>query len=363
MKSGDELIEEFLKGIVLPEYESEGHARQLRAQILSRLQVRRAGSETASRCKTAALLLGLLGAAALATEVIIQVRHYYFHGEAKDAFYFFSTRPENAGTNQVDSITYTVPGGLDAAGIEQKRKDFEEIDVLRQRNARELVRVFGTEVNGKPSSRFFSYKYVLADGRTEIVPEQGDESLSPAQREADRQQIANLRQRGQREIRGIIEVEVGGQSRRSLRCRYLLSDGRGVTTYELDPELPGPVPLTFKQESELVRLAVLEKKGAFLGSKQVQVLGRNFSLQKYSVTLSDGTVVTRSEGPPEGPKSDLTAADLDEVRQLAAANKGTALGTYDEDVNGKPFKFTRVKYVLSDGTEVIQSAGNPDGER
>jgi hypothetical protein len=108
---------------------------------------------------------------------------------------------------------------------------------------------------------------------------------------------------------------------------------------------------------------VLEKKGEFLGSTQVQVLGRTFSLQKYSVTLSDGTVVTRSEGQPEGPKNKLTDADWHEVRQLDAANKGETLGTYDEDVRGKPFKFTRVKYVLSDGTEVIQSIGNPGSER
>jgi len=363
MKSDNERIEEFLKGIVLPEYKSDGHARQLRAQILSGLQARRAGSGTAHWWKTAALLLGLLGAAALATETIIQVRHYYFYGRAKDAFYYFSTTPENAGTNQVDSIGIFVPGGLDAAGIEQKRKDLEEIDALRQRNARELFRVIDTEVNGKPSGRLFFYKYVLADGRTEIHTEAGDESPSPAQMESDQRQIADLRQRGQREITSIIEVDVGGQSRRSLLCRYLLSDGRGVTRFEPDPELPGPVPLTFKQEVELVRLAVLEKKGKFLGSIQVQVRGRTFSLQKYSFTLSDGTVVTRSEGQPEGPMNGMTAAEGDEFRQLAAANKGETLGTYDEDVRGKPFKFTRVKYVLSDGTEVIQSTGKPGSER
>jgi hypothetical protein len=158
-------------------------------------------------------------------------------------------------------------------------------------------------------------------------------------------------------------VEVGGQSQRSLCCRYLLSDRRGVTRFEPDPELPGPVPLTYNQEVEWTRLAVLEKKGALLGNTQVQVLGRAFSLQRYSVTLSDGTVVTRSEGQPEGPKNNLTAADGEQVRQLAAVNKGEALGTYDEDVHGKRFKFTRVKFVLSDGTEVIQSTAKPDGER
>jgi hypothetical protein len=363
MKSDRERVEALLKGVVLPEYESDGHARQLRAQLLSRLQAGRPGRGASSRWRTAALLLGLLAAAALATEIIIQVRHYYFYGQAKDSFYYFSTTPENAGTNQVDSIGVFVQGGLDAAGIEQKRKDLEEIDALRQRNARQLFRVSDNEVNGQPSDRIFHYKYVLADGRTEINTEAGDYSPSPAQMEADRRQIADLRQRGQREIRSIIEVEVGGQRKRSLGCRYVLSDGRGVPGFETDPELPGPVPLTFKQEVELTRLAAIEKKGEFLGRTQVQVLGKTFNLQKYSFTLADGTVVTRSEGRPEGPRNNLTEADGDEIRRLAEANKGELLGTYGKDVHGKPFKFTRVKYVLSDGTEVIRSTGMPGSER
>ena len=123
------------------------------------------------------------------------------------------------------------------------------------------------------------------------------------------------------------------------------------------------MPLTPKQASGIGQACVLRGKGKFIGSAQVQVQGRTFNFQKYSFTLSDGTVVKRSEGQPEGPKNDLIAADGDEVRQLAEANKGETLGTYDEDVMGKPVKFTRVKYVLSDGTEVIQSIGKPGSGR
>jgi hypothetical protein len=363
MKSNNEPIEEFLKGIVLPEYKSDGHARQLRAQILSGLQARRAGSGTALWWKTAALLLGLLAAGAVAAEIVIRVHHFYLEGKARNGFYYFSTTPGNAGTNQVDSIGVFVRGDLDAAGIEQKRKELEEIDALRQRNARELFRIIDTEVNGKPSGRLFWYKYVLADGRTEIKPELGDMSLSPAQMEGDRQQIAGLRQRGQREILGFFDVEFEGQSQRTLRWRYVLSDGRIVDLPETDPELPGPVPLTREQQLELWQM-VLPGKGKFIGSAQVQVHGRTFNFQKYSFTLSDGTVVTRSEGQPEGlKKSKLTAAETEELGQLVAAHKGETLATYEEDVKGKPFKFTRVKYVLSDGTEVIQSIGKPGSGR
>jgi len=168
MKSDNERMEEFLKGVVLPEYKSDGHARQLRAQILSGLQAKRAGSGTALWWKTAVLLLGLLGAGAVATEIIIQVHHWCFEGRAKDGTYFFSTRLENVGTNYapLEMTGISVEGGLAAAGIEQQRKDLEEVDALRQRNARELFRVTDTEVKGNPPVRMFIYKYVLADGRT-----------------------------------------------------------------------------------------------------------------------------------------------------------------------------------------------------
>ena len=322
MTISHEQTERFLRGVKPPEYQSNEHRRQLREQVLARLQARQSHAGIGRGWKTAALLLGLVAAGAVATEVIIQVRHYYFYGRAKDGFYYFSTTPENAETNQVDSIGICVGGDLDAAGIEQKRKDLGEIDALRQRNARELFRVIDNEKNGKPVGRIFCYKYVLADKRTEIITETGEESLSPAQKESDRRQIADLRERGQREILNVVQVEVGGRIQRHLTCHYVLSDRRGVIRSEPDPELPGPVPLTFKQQMELDRLAVLEKKGKFLGSTQVQVLRRTFSLQRYSFTLSDGTVVKRSEGQPEGPKNNLTAADGDEVPPVGRGEQG-----------------------------------------
>jgi hypothetical protein len=356
MKSDNERIEEFLKGIVLPEYKSDGHARQLRAQILSGLQARRAGRGTGHWWKTAALLLGLLGAGAVATEVIIQVHHYYFEGKINDGPYIFTTRPENAGTNNApfEMTMIGVWGDLDAAGIKRERKDIEEVDALKQRNARELIRVTDTEVKGNPPVRMFIYKYVLADGR----PWMGNGS----ELEGNSQQIASLRQRGQRDILKVSEVEFGGQRERTLICRYVLSDGRAVTRWETDPKQPGPVPLTDKQRTELAWLAALEK-GEFLGSAQVQMLGRTVTLRRYSFKLSDGTVVTRSEAQLDASKRDLSGVQWQELNRLSAAQKGETLGTYEEDVRGKPFKFTRVKYVLSDGTEVIQSIGKPGGGR
>jgi hypothetical protein len=359
MKSDNKRIEEFLKGIVLPEYKSDGHARQLRAQILSGLQARRAGSGTALWWKTAALLLGLLGAAAMATEVIIQVHRCYFEGKIKDGPYIFTIKSENAGTNEGTMyMTGVSPeGGLDAAGIERQRKDFEEVAALKQRNARELIRVTDTAVKGNPPVRMFLYKYVLSDGR----PWGSNES----ELEAAEEQIASLRQRGQREILKVSVVEFGGQRARTLSCRYVLSNGRAVTMPEADPEQPaerpGSVHLTSVQWMELYQASL--EGGKFLGSTQVQVHGRTVTLQSYSFKLSDGTVVTRSEGQLDASKRDLSVAQWQELNRLSAAQKGETLETYEEDVKGKPFKFTRVKYVLSDGTEVIQSSGKPGSGR
>ena len=163
--------------------------RQLRAQLLSGLQAGRAGRGTGLRWKTAALLLGLLGAGALATEIIIQVNHCYFEGRVKGGPSIFTIRSENPATNDGPVWTTSFEGDLDAAGIEQHRKDLEEVDALRQRNARELFKVMDTEVKGNPPVRMFLYKYALADGRPWISAGSELEFI-------DQHQIADLRQRG-----------------------------------------------------------------------------------------------------------------------------------------------------------------------
>src|SRR5512140_3917213 len=91
MSDHDEQIETLLKGAVPPKYQSDEHRQQLRNQILSRLESGRAGAHLRARWKTAALLLGLLCVAAVATEVGLQVHRYYFEGRARDGAYIFTT--------------------------------------------------------------------------------------------------------------------------------------------------------------------------------------------------------------------------------------------------------------------------------
>jgi hypothetical protein len=378
MSDHHEQIETFLKGAVPPDYESEEHRQQLRAQLLSRIEAGRGGARIRARWKTAALLLGLLGLAAAATELGLQVSRYHFEGKARDGAYIFTTtEPATTygGTNangaahriSIMSMTGIRPDSgkeLDAAGIEQQRKDLEEIDALRQRNARELLSVTDTAVNGKVQPRVYTFKYVRADGRKEIISEGAPGPAadpSPAQRERVQEEIAALRQRGQREITGIRETEFKGQVvQRTLFCRYTLSDGREETIGEGDPELPAAAKvLTAEQSLEVARLGAVLKQRELLGSEQGQRYGKTFNFTKYSVTLSDGTRVVWSEGEPQGPKISLTEADWKELHQLMAAHQGQTLSTYEEEVMGEVLQFTMVKYVLSDGTEVIRSQGEP----
>jgi hypothetical protein len=42
-----------------------------------------------------------------------------------------------------------------------------------------------------------------------------------------------------------------------------------------------------------------------------------------------------------------------------SAKSGQDLGTYEEEVKGRTFVFTRQRFVLGDGTELIWSRGEP----
>ncbi len=369
MNTDNERIEEFLKGIVPPEYESDEHRRQLRGQIMRGIESGRGGKRMGARWKTAALALGLLCAGAAATELTIQMHHYYFEGRGTDGTYHFQ-----ADRSEPHDVTYTGADGkphhmtvssggssssssggpeLDAAAIEQKRKDFEEMDVLRQQKAGELVGVIETVVNGKPGFRTFQYKYVLSDGRTETCGE--SENLSPAQLKQQYAEIDKLRAEGKGDIRKAIDMEYEGQTERTLLCYYVLSDGMVVMVGEQDTNLPAPsTMLTTNQLDEFLRLARL-KEGEFAGTAQAQVCGRIFNFKRYQYKLSDGTLVTQSEGEPEGGKSELSDDDWKELRELM--REGQPMGGYNEEVNGTVFHFTSTKHVLS-----IWSHGTPQSD-
>ena len=374
MNTDNKRIEEFLKGIVPPQYESDEHRLQLRGQILRGIPSGPRARRMSARWKTAALALGLLCVGAAAAELTVQMHLYYFEGRGSDGTYHFQatrSEPHDVSYTGADGKIHhmTVGSGgssvsgareLDAAGIERARKDFEEEDLLRQKKAGELVGIIETAVNGKPGLRTFEYKYLLSDGRTDTCGE-SENDLSQAQLEQQYAEIDKLRAEGKGDIRQAFDLAYEGQTQRTLLCYYVLSNGRVISIGESDTNLPGPSKtLTTNQFDEFWRLVRL-KEGKFAGTTQAQVCGRNFNFKQYQYKLSDGTLVTQSEGEPEGRKSALGDDDWKELHELMK-NPGQPMGGYNEKVNGTVFHFTSTKYVLRDGTEVLWSHGTPQSD-
>jgi len=323
--------------------------------------------------KIGAVLAVVAVAGAIAAAVGLKVYRYRFEGRGTDGTYHFSEEPETVYESSQSGVKvsrgHSVAIGSNdpdfTIDVEQTRKDLEEIAILRQEGAGELVGVVDTEVNGH-FHRTFRYKYTLSDGRTHIMGE-GDADRqaqrTPEEIERDHEEIAQLRQQGDRELVGVVDTQVEGDLHRLCSYKYVLADGRTMTVGEGDPELPPPAnALGTEKISEIWRLRRL-KQGDFLGYSDRDVKGRTFTFETYVFTLSDGTVVTHAVGEPKALKTRLNEADWQEFRDLREAGEGEDLGTEEKVVKGRLFVFKRTRYILSDGTELVWSVGRPKGDR
>ena len=162
-----------------------------------------------------------------------------------------------------------------------------------------------------------------------------------------------------KELVGVADTLKEGNLFRVCRYKYTLADGRKRIVAENDPELPPPVWVPSpEQVGEIWRLRGL-KQGEFLGDQDKQILGKTITFETYIFTLSDGMKVTHSVGEVKGKRINLIAADHEALRKLEEANRGEYLGTEMSEVRGRKFSFRRERFVHSDGTEVIQSKGEP----
>jgi len=374
MNENTERIERYLQGMVPPEHESERHRQQLRRRILGEIERRQTMSVNGRAWKIAAAVAALVCTGAVAAAVVgVKIHQHYFEGRDADGAYHFSTGPEVVYESPQSGFSVaighaTVISSNDpnfTVDVEQTRKDLDEVAILRQQGAGELVGVIDTKTNGH-FHRTFRYRYTLSDGRTHTMGE-GDPDAqvrrTPEQMERDHQEIAQLRQRGERELVGVIDAQVGDNLFRVCSYQYVLADGYTTTVGEGDPELqPQTQALSPEQIQEMWRLRTL-KQGDFLGFIDRDVHGRTFTFETYRLTLADGTVVTHGVGEPKGAKSKLTEADWAEFRDLRAAGKGVDLDAYEEQVQGQTFLFKTQRFILSDGTEFIWAVGKPgDGQ-
>jgi len=302
------------------------------------------------------------------------IRKYSFGGRGTDGSYHFRTEEPNATNGDANRRKKPVIGTSRSEviirpndpnrpmDVEQTQNDLEEVDLLRQWDMRELVRVVDLKVTGS-FLRILVYKYTLPDGRTMTMRENElpmEAQRTPDQVQKDYDKVAQLRQQERRELVGVTDTLREGNLFRVCQYKYTLADGRELIFTESDPELP-PVPAWVpspEQIGEIWGLRGLEQ-GEFLGYQDRQVLGKTITFETYIFTLSDGTKVTHSVGEVKGRRINLTAADREELRKLEEANRGEDLGVEVSEVRGRKFSFRGERFILSDGTEVIQSRGEP----
>jgi len=111
--------------------------------------------------------------------------------------------------------------------VDQTRRDLEEIELLRQQDQRELLKVEITMTDGTLEQRVHVYKYELSDGRT-IDMREGAHGGAYVLSEALWEEWLRLR-KGPGEDLGAYEETVEGRVVSLRRQRFFLSDGTEVT--------------------------------------------------------------------------------------------------------------------------------------
>ncbi len=183
--------------------------------------------------KVAAVLAIVTGAGALATTVGLKVRKYYLVDRESDGTYMFQSEPETVDlgdgrtvTGSRTSIVKVDPN--QTIDVDQKIRDLEEIDLLRQQDDRELVSVIEKEVNGNLWSRSLMFKYVLSDGRQVTRGDPDPDLEKKLLTDAQQEELINLMRSDKEEDIRFTEKQVRDRMF-SFEChKYVLSDGTEV---------------------------------------------------------------------------------------------------------------------------------------
>ena len=126
-----------------------------------------------------------------------------------------------------DGLTGTNVPESWANSPEQALKVNEELALLKQQGDRELVSVVETDVNGKLSRRYLIFKYVLADG-SEIKTGDFDPDFKETMTKVKREELISLLRADEYERLDDIREEVRGRMFVFTRQRFILSDGTEV---------------------------------------------------------------------------------------------------------------------------------------
>jgi len=307
----------------------------------------------------AAVIALICTGAVTATVVGIKIHKWRFVGKHPEAGYLLSSEDGLTGRTIPDSW---------ADSPEQAVETAEEIDLLRQQDARELVSIVEQEVNGKLSSRSFRFKYILSDGR-EIKSSDRDPDFNEFLAEAQQEELISLLRADEYVTMGFEKKEFRGRMFSFRRNRFVLSDGTeviwsvGRPSEDSQSEVKTIVKdakeadQILKDRREINNLRQQDKR-QLIGLDELMANGElDRRVLVYQYQLSDGRTMDLREG--DELNFVLNKKQRQEWVQCKDRGSGEDLGTYEEKVKGRMFVFKRQKFTLSDGTELIWSYGTP----
>jgi hypothetical protein len=313
--------------------------------------------------KIAAMITLICMGVAAATVVGIKIHKWRFVGKHPKAGYLLSSEDGLKGRTIPESWAESPERAVEVA---------EELDLLKQQGAGELVSVVEKEVNGKLISRVFISKYVLADGR-EIKSSDRDPDFNEQLTEAQNEELFNLLRADEYVTIGFEEKEFRGRMFTFERNRFILSDGTEVIwsvgrpseerqdTVRTVVRDPKEAEQIIKEKREIANLRQQGKR-QLIGVKELKANGElDFRVFVYQYKLSDGR--TRDTSEDGTVNNVLNKEQIQEWRQCKNKGSGEDLGTYEQKVKDRLFVFKKQKFILSDGTEIIWSYGTlKDGQ-
>jgi hypothetical protein len=192
MNKNIEKIDGYLKGAALPEHVSDQHRRQLRRQILNRIERRQTMSIKVRSWKYAAVIALICTGVVAAAVVGVKIHKYHFTDKHPKYGYMLRSEDGKTVTNIPDSW---------ADNPEHAVQVKEELDLLKQQDNRKLVGVSEIEVNGQLDSRWLSYEHNLSDGQTIEVSERDPDDNGQNTVIGDRERREELNQLWDEQLR------------------------------------------------------------------------------------------------------------------------------------------------------------------
>lgn len=338
----DKKVEEYLKNVALPEYESHPHRQELRQKLLDEMKRRHQMATKRNLRRIIYVVAVLVGLSALAFASAKYIRKLHFWKEVGEegGTYIFRNEVEEVPLEALDppagkiigsSTSRLVLVGIDSKSREQAEKDLMEIEQLKAEGKRELLGVKETKTGTGEIIKTHIYKYVLSDGR-EI---KGNDAPEPRAGEA------------------FIEW---------LTCpfghRYIGFKDMGVAIPDDEQ-----VQKRYKQKQENIRRAKEEGSREITRVLEIETDGKALAIYYVTYRTPDGDTIQSTEGPIG--EEEYLRATVDQqqckylTRKFMESDPDEILPEEEREIEGRKFIFTRNLIRLQDGREVIYSDGEP----